>query len=63
MPSEVQDIFGHTSHGTANRIYAHSWISFLRDAFDSFSASLNDLAPPRWKSERGHSCGSRAVAA
>jgi hypothetical protein len=30
MPSEVQDIFGHTSHETANRIYAHSGVSFLR---------------------------------
>ncbi len=42
--SEVQDILGHASPETTKRIYAHYEVSHLRDAFDRFSASPDELA-------------------
>lgn len=42
--SEVQDILGHASPETTKRIYAHYEVSHLRDAFDRFSASAEELA-------------------
>jgi site-specific recombinase XerD len=42
--SEVQDILGHASPETTKRIYAHYEVSHLREAFDRFSASPEELA-------------------
>lgn len=42
--SEVQDILGHASPETTKRIYAHYEIAHLREAFDRFSASADELA-------------------
>lgn len=42
--SEVQDILGHASPETTKKIYAHYETAHLRDAFDRFSASPEDLA-------------------
>jgi site-specific recombinase XerD len=42
--SEVQDILGHASPETTKRIYAHYETSHLRDVFDRFSASAEELA-------------------
>jgi integrase/recombinase XerD len=42
--SEVQDILGHASPETTKRIYAHYEVSHLREAFDRFSASAEELA-------------------
>ncbi len=41
--SEVQDILGHASPETTKKIYAHYETARLRDAFDRFSASPEDL--------------------
>ncbi len=41
--SEVQDILGHASPETTKRIYAHYETSHLRDVFDRFSASAEEL--------------------
>jgi len=41
--SEVQDILGHASPETTKRIYAHYQTQHLRDAFDSYSASAEEL--------------------
>lgn len=41
--SEVQDILGHASPETTKRIYAHYETSHLRDAFDRFSATAEEL--------------------
>lgn len=41
--SEVQDILGHASPETTKRIYAHYETQHLRDAFDRFSASAEEL--------------------
>ena len=41
--SEVQDILGHASPETTKRIYAHYEVSHLRDVFDRFSASAEEL--------------------
>jgi site-specific recombinase XerD len=41
--SEVQDILGHASPETTKRIYAHYETSHLRDVFDRFSASPEEL--------------------
>ena len=41
--SEVQDILGHASPETTKRIYAHYEISHLRDVFDRFSATADEL--------------------
>jgi site-specific recombinase XerD len=50
--SEVQDILGHASPETTKKIYAHYEVSHLRDVFDRYSASAEELAealedPPR----------------
>jgi site-specific recombinase XerD len=42
--SEVQDILGHASPETTKRIYAHYQTQHLRDAFDRYSASAEELA-------------------
>ena len=41
--SEVQDILGHASPETTKRIYAHYEVSHLRDVFDRYSASAEEL--------------------
>jgi site-specific recombinase XerD len=41
--SEVQDILGHASPDTTKRIYAHYEVQHLREAFDRFSASADEL--------------------
>ncbi|HLZ31145.1 MAG TPA: tyrosine-type recombinase/integrase [Chloroflexota bacterium] len=41
--SEVQDILGHASPETTKRIYAHYQTQHLRDAFDRYSASADEL--------------------
>lgn len=42
--SEVQDLLGHASPETTKKIYAHYEVAHLRDAFDTFSVSAEDLA-------------------
>ena len=42
--SEVQDILGHASPETTKRIYAHYQTQHLREAFDRYSASAEELA-------------------
>ncbi len=42
--SEVQDILGHSSPETTKKIYAHYEVSHLRNAFDRYSASAEELA-------------------
>ncbi|MCC6177855.1 MAG: tyrosine-type recombinase/integrase [Chloroflexi bacterium] len=42
--SEVQDILGHASPETTKKIYAHYETSHLRDVFDRYSASAEELA-------------------
>lgn len=41
--SEVQDILGHASPETTKRIYAHYQSQHLKDAFDRYSASAEEL--------------------
>jgi site-specific recombinase XerD len=41
--SEVQDILGHASPETTKRIYAHYQVQHLREAFDRYSASADEL--------------------
>jgi site-specific recombinase XerD len=41
--SEVQDILGHASPDTTKRIYAHYQVEHLRDAFERYSASAEEL--------------------
>jgi len=41
--SEVQDILGHASPETTKRIYAHYQTQHLREAFDRYSASADEL--------------------
>lgn len=42
--SEVQDLLGHASPETTKRIYAHYEVAHLREAFDRYSASAEELA-------------------
>jgi site-specific recombinase XerD len=42
--SEVQDILGHASPDTTKRIYAHYQVEHLREAFERYSASAEELA-------------------
>jgi site-specific recombinase XerD len=42
--SEIQDLLGHASPDTTKRIYAHYEVSRLRQAFDRYSASPEELA-------------------
>ena len=41
--SEVQDLLGHASPDTTKRIYAHYQVQHLREAFDRFSATPEEL--------------------
>lgn len=57
--SHVQDILGHASPDTTKRIYAHYQTEHLREAFDRYSASADELVaelPP-------HVVGSPSAAA
>ena len=51
--SEVQDILGHASPETTKRIYAHYETQRLRDAFDRYSASAEELAAELPETRRG----------
>jgi site-specific recombinase XerD len=42
--SEVQDILGHASPETTKKIYAHYEVSHLRQAFEQYSATAEELA-------------------
>jgi len=42
--SEIQDLLGHASPDTTKRIYAHYEVSRLRQAFDRYSSSPEELA-------------------
>jgi integrase len=42
--SEVQDILGHASPETTKKIYAHYEVQHLRDAFDRYSLSAEEMA-------------------
>jgi site-specific recombinase XerD len=51
--SQVQDILGHASPDTTKRIYAHYQVQHLREAFDRYSATPEELVaelPPRTSS-------------
>ena len=53
--SEVQDILGHSSPETTKKIYAHYEVSHLRNAFERYSATAEELAAeiePRGPSSR-----------
>lgn len=53
--SEVQDILGHSSPETTKRIYAHYKVQHLRETFDRFSASAEELVaelPPALRAAR-----------
>jgi site-specific recombinase XerD len=53
--SEVQDILGHASPDTTKRIYAHYQTQHLREAFDRYSASAEELVaelPGQRRTER-----------
>jgi site-specific recombinase XerD len=55
--SEVQDILGHASPETTKRIYAHYQTEHLREAFDRYSASAEELVaelPPQRRTPRAH---------
>jgi site-specific recombinase XerD len=45
--SEVQDILGHASPETTKKIYAHYETQHLRDAFDRFSLSAEEMLARR----------------
>jgi len=53
--SEVQDILGHASPETTKRIYAHYQTQHLRDAFDRYSASAEELVAELPPQRRGRS--------
>lgn len=42
--SEVQDILGHASPETTKKIYAHYEVQHLRDAFDRYSLTAEEMA-------------------
>jgi len=52
--SEVQDILGHASPETTKRIYAHYQTQHLRDAFDQYSASAEELVAELPANRREH---------
>jgi site-specific recombinase XerD len=56
--SEVQDILGHASPETTKRIYAHYEVSHLREAFDRFSATPDELAAEAAVRQRARADGS-----
>lgn len=49
--SEIQDLLGHASPETTKRIYAHYEVGRLRQAFDRYSASPEELARRLQKNE------------
>jgi site-specific recombinase XerD len=53
--SEVQDILGHASPDTTKRIYAHYQTQHLREAFDRFSASAEELVADLPKARKSSS--------
>jgi site-specific recombinase XerD len=57
--SEVQDILGHASPETTKKIYAHYETSHLRQAFDRYSASPEELVAEL--KQRGTARSSRPV--
>ena len=42
--SEVQDILGHASPKTTEKVYAHHTVSRLREAFNTYSRTVDELA-------------------
>ena len=51
--SEVQDILGHASPETTKKIYAHYEVGHLRQAFDRYSLSAEEMAERRrWGGKR-----------
>ncbi len=50
--SEVQDILGHASPETTKKIYAHYEVQHLRDAFERYSLSAEEMAE-RARARRG----------
>jgi integrase len=42
--SEVKDILGHASPETTKKVYAHYTVSRLREAFDRYSRTVDELA-------------------
>ena len=42
--SEVQDILGHASPETTKKVYARYTVSRLREAFDQYSQTVDELA-------------------
>jgi site-specific recombinase XerD len=56
--SEVQDILGHASPETTKRIYAHYQTQHLRDAFDRYSASAEELVAELPPTRRAGQTGS-----
>jgi site-specific recombinase XerD len=50
--SEVQDILGHASPETTKKIYAHYEVQHLRDAFERYSLSAEEMAE-RARTRRG----------
>jgi site-specific recombinase XerD len=50
--SEIQDLLGHASPETTKRIYAHYEVSRLRQAFDRYSSSPEELARRARRDER-----------
>jgi site-specific recombinase XerD len=61
--SEVQDILGHASPETTKRIYAHYKVEHLRDAFDRYSASAEELVAELPAGRRGTPSVEQAQAA
>jgi site-specific recombinase XerD len=59
--SEVQDILGHASPETTKRIYAHYQTQHLRDAFDRYSASAEELVAELPPQRRRAASGTRPV--
>ena len=65
--SEVQDILGHASPETTKKIYAHYEVSHLRQAFERYSATADELVAnlhsdpasrgPRTRTDGGESRG------
>ncbi|MBI2755507.1 MAG: tyrosine-type recombinase/integrase [Chloroflexi bacterium] len=57
--SEVQDILGHSSPETTKRIYAHYQVQHLRDAFDRYSATAEELVAelPQHRVAASHDLG------
>jgi site-specific recombinase XerD len=53
--SEVQDILGHASPETTKKIYAHYEVQHLRDAFDRFSLSAEEMAERLERRRASHS--------